>query len=199
MLLAITLLWGCSTVTSYNPAHISDVSIAEHERLQGKALIFTEKSDDAYVYVGSPTSLTGSATTLSMEIGKMTREIADEVFDDFLSEGAETKNTVDAEAPYELIIVPKVTSFNYEYNQLKNLGFAITPQINMSLNVCLIKPDGTVYFEKDYMSETVSGDSYLLALENPGEKINRVAHVVLYDLMVDAAEDILDVAKRHPD
>ncbi len=193
--LLLVMVSGCSTVTNYNPAHIPDTQISSTKKITGKALIYTEKEDDAYIYTGSPTSLTGSGTTLSMELGNMTKQIARKVFSEYFTEGATTSNSYDSENTYTLIVKPKVSSFTYEYNQLKNLGFAITPQLQMNLNVCLLKSDGTIYFEKDYASEIISGGSYMIALESPGEKINRAAHITLHELMVKAAEETTEAIR----
>jgi hypothetical protein len=191
------MLGGCSFATNYNPAHIQDTEAAPIFKADGKCLIYTDVGDDEYIYRGSPTSLTGGGTNLSMEIGNITKQIAVRVFREFFSEGVDARNVYDQKEIYAAIVMPKVTYLNYEYNSLRNVGFAITPQVNLGLSVRLLDKNGRIYIEKEYESGVVNGDTYVIALESPGEKINKTVHLVLYDLMVQAAQDIVaDIRAR---
>ena len=105
--------------------------------MQGKGLIYTTSEDDNYLFKGPPTSFTGSATTLEVPLGKMTKEIAILVFKDTFKDGHQSTNALEKLHEYELVFYPKVVQFSYAYNQLKNLGFAITPQVRIVLNVKL--------------------------------------------------------------
>ncbi len=74
-------------------------------------------------------------------------------------DGADFRNTAGDAAGYRLIVKPKVTRFTYAYNQLKNLGFAITPQAELDLHVTLVSPDGRTQLDKNYASGRTEGDT----------------------------------------
>ena len=76
------LLGGCAPIATYNAAYITPPSTPEAAKLPGKALIYTTKADDDTPWAGRPTSFTGSATTLTIPLGLITREIAATVFGD---------------------------------------------------------------------------------------------------------------------
>jgi hypothetical protein len=194
-LLLISLLSGCSHVAIYNPSYLTDSIPVEHSQAgKGRVLILTDASADAYKFVGNPTSFTGGGTTLALPLGIMTREIALRVFGEVYKDGHDRSNTVPAGSDYAAIITPRVTHFEYAYNQLKNAGFAVTPQVRMTLTVKLIDSGGGVLLDKSYDSGLVDGKTYLMTGE-PAEKINRTAHMVLYDLMLKASNDVIAVTQ----
>lgn len=188
-LAALGALSGCAPVATYNPAYISHVNLAEAEKLNGRILIFTEKIDDDVPYMGKPTSFTGSATTLTIPLGVITREIAVIVFGDLFRGGAERSNSMTNLTSYRLVLKPKIVNFSYEYNQLKNLGFAITPTVIATLEASLLDSKGMTSWTKSYFSGTVETDAYMIS-GAPGEEIGKAAHKAIYDLMLKAAKDI---------
>ncbi len=188
MLLLVLLGSGCTYVTAFNPGYISDPPRADKDKLPGKALVFTDKSDDAYIFSGSPTSFTGGGTTLTSPIGAITKGIALKVFGDLYQDGAVSGNSRDGGAGYAAILYPRTTAFTYEYNQLKNAGFAITPTVVVTLNVKRYASDGAVIFDKTYNSGNREGDSYMVSGE-PAEKINKLLHSTLNDLLRQAAAE----------
>ncbi len=185
---------GCSFTTAYNPGYISDPPRAESDKLPGKALVFTEKADDAYVFTGKPTSFTGGGTTLTSPLGLITSQMAVRVFGDVFKGGAEAQNVRDAQSAYAVVVQPKITRFTYEYNQLKNVGFAITPTVLLTLRVRFYGRDGGDPAEKLYDSGTVEGESYM-ASGQPGETINKTLHRALNGLYRRAADDLIAMMK----
>jgi hypothetical protein len=157
---------------------------------EGRVLVVTEVADDNYVYKGSPASFTGSATQLQLPLGVITREIALVVFGRAFKEGSDRANEIKTPGIYRLIVKPRTTSFDYKYNQLRNLGFAITPQTRIFLEVMILDPNGKEVLKKTYDSGLVNGTTYLMS-GSPGEMVNRTAHEVLYQLMEQAASDAL--------
>lgn len=160
--------------------------------VNGKALIYTEAADDQYVFSGHPTSFTGSGTTLSIPLGLITKQIAIIVFGKIFREGADSANSIDKATNYTVVVTPKVTHFEYAYNQLKNLGFAITPETRLTLNVKLFDKNNKLIFEKSYDSSLASGETYVISGE-PDEKVNQIVHKTLFDLMRQAAMDAAQV------
>lgn len=189
MCLAALLAAGCAPMATYNPAYVQAPVTPAAEKLAGKALVYTLASDDDTPYVGPPTSFTGSATKLTIPLNLIAREIAATVFGDLFRDGAVKAGTLDAAAAYRVVVHPKVVSFSYEYNQLKNLGFAITPTVVLSLDLSLLDRTGQVLQQRRYDSGTVEGPAYMMSGE-PGEQIGKVAHGALLDLMRRAAADL---------
>jgi len=183
------VLGGCSFTTTYNLAYVPNDQSQLPKPVDGKGLIYTEKADDEYVFTGNPTSYSGHATTLTIPIGAITKGIAEKVFRGMFKDGFDLSNTTDNFLAYRVVIRPKVSNFSYEYNQLKNLGFAITPTVRVSLSVKLLNVSGKVYWEKNYESGDKEGASYMIST-SPGEEISKVAHVTIFDLMTEAAKDI---------
>lgn len=190
LLVAGLSLNGCAHVATYHADYLPSSNLTAPVQIEGKALIYTDSADDAYVYSGSPTSITGGGTTLTIELGKMTREIAVVVFGGLCKDGYDTANAISTDGKYAVVIKPKLASFSYEYNSLKNLGFAITPQVVLQLNMRIYNKERNVVFEKNYDSGVFDGETYILTLNPPGEKINAAAHNALYNMMMLAAEDV---------
>ena len=184
-LLAAALLWssGCSFNAGYNPAYLTrPVSL----NIPGKSLVVMTVEDTGWNLASKPTSFTGGATTLTLPLGEITRQIALKVFGAAFKEGADFKNSVDGAPSYRLIVQPKVANFSYAYNQLKNLGLAITPQVQLELHIRLISPDGGVLLDKSFSSGLTEGTAYVVSGQ-PAEKVNHILHQVLFKLMTDAA------------
>jgi hypothetical protein len=179
--------------TNYDAKYIKATDFSN--KLSGEVLIFTTHEDDQYIFTGQPTSFTGSARTISIPLGKITKEIAIEVFRNLFQSGLHTSNVENEFKKYSLVIRPRITSYSYEYNQLKNAGIAITPEVIIRLHVDLHdNSNGKVYFSKDYDSGVTEGDTYIMTY-GPEEKINKVTHEVVYKLMQGVAEDVISLKR----
>jgi hypothetical protein len=80
VLAAAAYLSGCASSIAYRADYVTDRPIAANERISGKILVYTTKSDDERLETGGATSFTGSGAKLTTPIGMMTREIALKVF-----------------------------------------------------------------------------------------------------------------------
>lgn len=189
LLLLSVWLSGCAQLATYNAAYITRPATAEADKLAGKALVYTVKADDDTVWSGKPTSFTGSGTTLTIPLGVIAREIAAVVFGDAFRGGAVKANALDGAVAYRVIVQPRVTAYSYEYNQLKNAGFAITPTAVLTLEVSLLDAGGKLLSQKRYDSGTVEAPVYLVS-GSPGEEIGKATHKALFDLMTRAVDDL---------
>jgi hypothetical protein len=189
------LLSGCSHVATYNPAYLSAPPPAASERMDGKVLVYTERADDNYVFSGNPTSFTGGATTLTVPLGQITREVAVYAFGRHFKDGADAGNSLESLAGYRAIIRPRVLSFTYEYNQLQNLGFAITPGVTLEIETQLLDQSGKTIYAKKHASALAQGQAYMVS-GTPGERINQLVHETLYKLMDEAARDVKRALKE---
>jgi hypothetical protein len=183
------LLAGCSHVATYNSAYLSGPPPAATERMDGKALVYTGRADDDYVFSGNPTSFTGGATTLTEPLGQIVREVAVYTFGRYFRDGAEASNKLENLAGYRVIVKPRVLSFTYEYNQLKNLGFAITPGVTLEIETELLDQNGKTVYSKRHASGLVPGHTYMIS-GTPGERVNQLVHETMYKLMDEAALDV---------
>ena len=184
---AIALLaGGCSFQAGYNPIYLSAQPMALG--LSGKSLVVLEPADANWTFSGAPTSFTGGGTTLTIPIGEITKQIALRVFGAAFDGGADFRESAGATTGYRLVVKPKVSQFNYAYNQLKNLGFTITPQVEVELHVVLVHPSGSILVDKRYTSGKVDGSTYMISGQ-PAEKVNQILHQEIFKLMTDAALD----------
>ncbi|HZT21412.1 MAG TPA: hypothetical protein VFB55_00745, partial [Verrucomicrobiae bacterium] len=176
-LIAGLLLAGCTFNAGYNPSYLPAQPMALG--ITGKCLVVIADADAQWAFSGSPTSFTGGGTTLTISLGDITKQVALKVFGAAFKEGADFRNTRGDASSYRLIVTPKVTKFSYAYNQLKNLGFAITPQVQLELHASLLTPDGKILLDKTYVSGLAEGDTYVLS-GKPAEKVNQIVHQTLF-------------------
>lgn len=188
--IAATALVGCAFTSSYNPSYLAAARRPATVQTDGRALIVTTQQDDAYVYTGAPTSFTGGATKLTVALGSIVKESAVAAFADTFKSGADSAPEVKDPARYVVIVSPRLSTFSYEYNQLKNAGFAITPTAVVNVDVRVLDAKGATRWQRSYASGPVEGPSYMLNT-SPGEEISKVTHKALYDLFLKAAADVV--------
>ena len=195
--LAVLALGGCAMTSTFNQGYLAAARRPVAEQADGKALIVTTPQDDAYVYTGHPTSFTGAATTLTLPLGSIVKETATAAFADRFKGGAEAAGAITNADSYAVIVAPRLTSFSYEYNQLKNIGFAITPTVSVVVDVRVLDAEGAMRWQRNYSSGPVEGPAYMLNT-SPEEEISKVAHKALYDLFSAAAADVARGAAIKP-
>jgi hypothetical protein len=188
--LAVLLLSACSYTLQYNESYLAAARRPVTIRADGKAAIYTTPADDAFVFSDHPTSLTGNATTASVPLGVIVREAARVAFEDVFRDGVDKTATLTAARDYRVIVNPRPTKFEYQYNQLRNIGFAITPIVNMTVDVRVLDARGDAVWHREYVSGEVLGSTYMVNLK-PEEEINRTTHAAAYQLMAKAASDIV--------
>jgi hypothetical protein len=186
---ALSLLSGCAASIAYRADYVPDKPIADSDRVAGRVLIYTTRSDDERLITAGATSFTGSGMKITTPIGMMSREIALKVFSKLASDGADCSNDLVNASRYTIVLRPETKDFSHGFPQLKNLGFAITPEVRMTLRMTILDSSGKVASENDYDSGIVSGPSYMIS-GSPTERINHLAHETLYDLMRRAADDV---------
>lgn len=188
--LAAVVTAGCAMTGGYNPSYLAAARRPATIQSDGRALVVSSPQDEAYVFTGNPTSFTGGGTTLTLPLGVIVRETAVAAFADTFKSGADVAPDVKDPGRYVIIVAPKLVSFAYEYNQLKNLGFAVTPTAVVQVDVRVLDAAGATRWQRNYASGPVEGPAYMLNTA-PGEEISKVAHKALYDLFVRAATDVV--------
>jgi hypothetical protein len=188
---ACTLLFlsGCAGSMAYRADYVTERPVAANERIEGKVLVYTTKSDDERLVTAGATSFTGSGRQLTTPIGIMTREIALKVFSQVATAGATGANELGDASRYSVVVRPQTEDFKYGFPQAKNMGLWITPQVDMTLRMSILDASGRPVVEKSYSSGVVEGKGYVMS-GSPTEKINKLAHQTLYDLLRRAADDV---------
>lgn len=181
---------GCGHVASYRTEYVTSQVRHFTPRIDGEALVVTEPTQDEKRYAEHPSSLTGAATTFTAQVGLFLREIMVEVLSHTFTGGAKHAHELpQGTGTYRVAVKPTILDFDYRYNQLKNLGLAVTPEARVELQVSVFSRHGATIFEKRYESEFVSGGSYMVDFQ-PGEKINRAVHRALVEVTNQVADDI---------
>lgn len=105
------------------------------------------------------------------------------------SDGAAASNDLADAGRYAVVLRPEAKDFTHGFPQLKNLGFAITPEVHLTIRMSILDATGKSVLEKDYDSGVVSGRSHMIS-GSPMERINHLAHETMYELMRRAASDV---------
>ena len=187
LVFAAALITGCKTV-AYNPSYIRPVAQSIEPRYPGKLLILTTPSEDQFVFHGHPDSLTGCAWNLKVPFGEIEKKASGEIYGHLFESGYEFGSVANTNR-FAVTIHPKIEDFAWRMNQLKNIGFAITPQVKMTLDVELLSADQSVLLRRQYESGWVDGNSYVLSL-SPFDSVSLVIHKTLANLMVDSIRDL---------
>jgi hypothetical protein len=181
---------GCAHVAQYRTEYVTGQIRHFTPSIDGEALVVTEPAQDEKLYSGHPSSFTGMTTTFEATVGRFLRETMVKVLSYKFTGGAKHAHELpQGTGTYRVVVKPKIVNFDYRYNQLKNLGFAITPEAKVELQVSVFDREGSTLLEKRYESDFVSGGAYVADFQ-PGEKINRAVHRALVEVTNQVAEDI---------
>ena len=188
--LAVTatfILSGCAYRAGYNPTYIPDKS--SQYICAAAVLLYIEDEQEDFVYSGSPASFTGGATTLTIPIGTILKEVAEDVLENNFSGAIAFANSMNDLRQCEIVYNPKIVHFDYRYNQLRNLFFAITPEIDLTLQVKIYNQDRENIFQRKYNTDGyVSGHTFVIS-GSPAEEVNEILHETLYDLLDESLHD----------
>ena len=196
--LGISLLFlaGCAHVAQYEPRYVASSMQHFSPTVTGKALVITDAAQDEQVYAVHPSSLTGATSTFQATVGAFLRDVFLEVFSHTFSNGSSHAHERSQEAGTATVVVkPQLLTFDYRYNQLKNLGLMITPEARVQVRVAIADGEGRPLSDQTYDSGFVSGGSYALDFK-PAEKINRALHRALVTIAEAAAKDAGETLSR---
>jgi hypothetical protein len=188
-LLSLLVLSGCASSIAYRADYLSEKTIAEEARIDGRVLVYTTRADDERLVTAGATSFTGSGAKLTTPVGMIAREVAVKVFSRAARDGAVASNELADLGRYSVVVRPEIKDFSYGFPQLKNLGFAITPEIQLRMRLYVLDEAGGLALEKEYDSGKVEGSSYVLS-GSPYERISRLLHESMQDLMIRAVADV---------
>ena len=181
---------GCGHTAEYRTTYVMSHIRHFQPTIQGEALVVTEPTQDEKIYSAHPSSLTGFAMSFDAKAGYFLREIMVKVLSYQFIGGAQHASVLPQDAhAYRVIVKPILNTFDYRYNQLKNLGLAITPEAKVVVHVSVLDSQGQLLLDRQYESGFVSGGSYVVDFQ-PAEKINHALHRALTEIANQVAQDI---------
>lgn len=191
LLSTLLAVGGCAFKAEYNPEYVKQELSSLSATIDGKSLIYTKEAADNRIYSQKPTSLTGAATKLDVKVGYILKNISLELFSAKFKDGAEHSNSLGDAGNYSIVIQPEISNYEYRYNQLKNIGFAITPEVKITLQVQLYDKTGSIIMDKSYdTNDYVSKGETYIASFSPHEKINATIHKVILGLLHKVVKDV---------
>lgn len=187
-------LGGCAHEVGFHDTYLPQEPPAY--LAQGKLLIIMPEEQRAFVYEGPPSSRTGDFTTLIVPIGTIVQEIASHVFGDCFAYGVEVADSREGRDDFVLAIEGNMQEFIYSYSKVIDAGFNgqpadvwIVPEVEVAFGVKGYNRGGEMVLDRVYDSGVTAGEEYLVTLK-PAERINRVLHTTVHDLMVELVADV---------
>ena len=101
------------------------------------------------MYKHAPSSSQEWATSLTMPLGKILKAVSEEFLRAHFSGGVRFANESVPGSSSEIVVTPHVERFQYRYNSLRNAGFAITPQVEVDLQVRISDETGLELLEQE--------------------------------------------------
>lgn len=139
---------------------------------------------------------TGDYTTLVVPIGNIVQEIASHVFGECFAYGVEVADSREGHDDYVLAIEGDMQQFMYAYDRIIDAGFNAeradvwtVPEVRIAFAVKAYDRAGEQVLDKVYDSGVIAGEEYLVT-SKPAERINRVLHATLHDLMLQLVADV---------
>jgi hypothetical protein len=186
-LVVALLVSACAYVGTYHPSAFDGFTSADPP-LQGKVLIYSTAKDDAYVYTGHPTSWAGSANTLTLPLGEITRHAAEAAFGSQFSGGFDSANTLDAPGAHDFVIYTRVLDYRYGFNVYS--GYTSAPNVQVRISVEVLGHGRSLLFKRQYDSGQVDGSTTYFIDLHPGEHISETTHTALLQVLMKAMEDM---------
>lgn len=179
-LVLVSLTSACAYQVGFNPAYLPDEDVELVSA--GSVLLVMPEDEENFVHTGSPSSFTGGGTSLTIPLGYILKSVSEDVLGDRFSGGIAFSNQDMPNSDSAIVFRPSIQRFEFWYNQARNLGFAVTPQVEIDLHVRMLDRAGSVLCDEVFASGRISGDSYFIS-GSPAEKVNQTVHRVLYDLL----------------
>ena len=163
---------------------------------QGKLLVVLPEEQRSFVYEGPPSSRVGDFTTMTVPVGEIVEEIASHVFGDCFAYGVEFASTREGRDDYVLALEGNMQEFIYSYTKIIDAGFNgeradtwIMPEVEISFAVKGYNRAGERVLDKVYDSGVQAGEEYQFT-SKPAERINRVLHATVHELMLELVADV---------
>ncbi len=187
------VLTGCTTTLASRPDYIV-TSGGGGLPLQGEAVIVMDNGLRDQVITAHPESVTGAATSIVLPIGQIIRDVSTKILGPVFAGGASVAATP---RPNAYGVLLRLDSFSFKYDQLSNLGFAITPKVSVAMTIEAVDADGKKLFRRTYQRKDYSSGAYVASLQ-PAEKINKNLHLALGEIFRDVSDDLRAARSKSP-
>ncbi len=191
---AVLTLSGCAHEIGFHAEYLPEEP-AQYVA-EGKLLILMPEEQRFFTYEGPPSSRTGDYTTLIVPIGNIVQEIARHVFGECFAYGLEVTDSLAGRDDFVLAIEGDMQQFIYSYTKVIDAGFDgqpvdawIVPEVDLAFAVKGYNRAGETVLDKVYDSGIKAGEAYLTTAK-PAERINRLLHTTVHDLMVRLVADV---------
>lgn len=190
---------GCAYEIAYDAAYVPP------ERPQyvadGKILLVMPPEQEEFTYTSEPDSVTGDFTTLTVPMGAIVRDIAEDVFASCFGQGVEVAPERVPGGDYVIALEGDMQEFVYRYSRVIERGFDeadpadgeadawITPEVDIAFDVRAFDRSGAKVLEKTYASGVTAGERYRVT-SRPAERINETLHATLHALLLQVAADL---------
>jgi hypothetical protein len=192
---SLLLFSGCSIKSEYKNEYIqSDIIHNLQKNKTERLIVLTEaETDDIYIKY-SPvthnmdTPLGHALSSLELPIGKITREVTYEFYNQYFysTERSNNKQIMHLE-PNAIIVKPKTINFSYAL-PVTNMGFTMTPHINFVLQLEIHK-NGKVILSKNYDSGIIYGETSMGS--SLYEDTSKAFHKGLFNLYKIINQDVI--------
>jgi hypothetical protein len=149
-----------------------------------------------FLYEGPPDSRVGDFTTMTIPLGAIIREIANDVFSSCFGRGVIFAASRDVDAEYVLALEGDLDNFLYRYTEIVDSGFSeedpdvwIVPEVEIAFGARIFDSRGNQVLDRTYSSGVVEGERYIVTAR-PAERINQILHDTLHSLIIQVANDI---------
>jgi hypothetical protein len=191
---AAALCGACAYNVQFEPAYVPEETPAFIA--SGKVVLVIPQEQHTFTYAGPPQSEVGDFTTLTVAIGDIVEEIAEQVFGACFSDGVDVVEMLDYDDEFVVALMGDMEDFVYRYRRVIDQGFIddqpetwIVPEVEIAFSIKALNHDGDTLLEKTYDSGVRAGESYVVT-SRPEERINRTLHATLHELMLDVAADL---------
>lgn len=186
VMLGSSMLVGCASSLQYNPKYVGGAGTGAN--IEGKATLVMSDEAQKMVFTGGPSSLTGAATSITLPMGQISREAGLVVLGGSFKDGVQVA-VANTDGTYNLDV--QVRNFSYKYDQLSNLGMAVTPKVSVEMVAKVYDAQGKEIVDKTYSRTDFKGDTYMISTQ-PAEIVNENFHRAVSDMFRELVKDIND-------
>lgn len=175
---ACALAFGCSHLVPVNPEYVAEAvdEIPALYPTDRPIVLVIPESRAVETREQRPSSVTGFAAAWTIPTGRFLSEVSQAYFSRISGSPVQVVPQRSEQAnPAVYTLEPSITGFDWELDQARNVGFAITPQAQVSLAVGTSDAESGIQGRCD--SAWVDGPSYAMA--TLGGVRNRVSEAII--------------------
>jgi hypothetical protein len=188
------LISACTNSVGLDPSLLPTTRL-NVQPIEGEGAVAMTRADEAEILSVQPASFTGGATTLNVPVNLIVKAAAEQAFSQAFEEGVVSTTDTDIPEGTQYVVYPIISTFNYKYDQVSNLGFAITPRVSLAFEVRVEDRAGDVVYSEIFQRTDFAHGTYL-ASAAPHNRINAALHLAAGEMMAEAATDFVNSLDR---